>query len=71
MYKNKGTIHIKSEAENIESVQIYDIKGSLLFEKTKVNANETNIESSKFANQVLIVQITSEDKKVVKKKVVN
>jgi PQQ-dependent dehydrogenase (s-GDH family) len=71
VYKNKGTIHIKSEAEPIESVKIYDIKGSLLFEKTKVNANETNIESSKFAHQVLIVQITSEDKKVVKKKVVN
>jgi hypothetical protein len=71
VFKNKGTIHVKSEAATIESIQLYDIKGSLLFEKTEINANETNIESSKFANQVLIVKIASSNKKVVIKKIVN
>jgi len=43
----------------------------LILEKSKVNANETSIDSSKFANQVLMVKITSEANKVVNKKVVN
>lgn len=71
VYKNKGTIHIKSESETIENVQLFDIKGSLLFEKKKLNTKETNMESSKFTNQVLIVKITSTDKKIVSKKIAN
>lgn len=71
VYKNKGTIHIKSEAETIDNVQLFDIKGSLLFEKTKLNTKETTIESSKFSNQVLIVKITSSDKEIVSKKILN
>lgn len=71
VFKNKGIIYVKSPSEKIESIQLFDIKGDLLFEKTKVNANETNIESSKFSNQVLIIKITSSNKKVVSKKIVN
>ena len=71
VFKNNGELFIKSNGNAIDNVKIYDIRGRLLVEKTKVNANETSFESSKFANQVLIVQITSNDKKVVKKKVVN
>ncbi|HEY6142101.1 MAG TPA: glucose/sorbosone family PQQ-dependent dehydrogenase, partial [Flavobacterium sp.] len=71
IYKNKGVIHIKSDIDTIENVKLYDIKGALLFEKTKVNAKETAIESSKYANQILIVKITSNNKKVVTKKIAN
>jgi PQQ-dependent dehydrogenase (s-GDH family) len=71
IFKNNGIIHIKSEVDTIDSVQLFDIKGTLLFEKMKVNANETTIESSKFTNQVLIAKIASSKKKVVSKKIVN
>ena len=71
VFKNKGTIYIKSQVSNIDSIQLYDIKGSLLFEKMNINSNATYIESSKFINQVLIVKIASSDKKVVSKKIVN
>jgi hypothetical protein len=71
VYKNKGVIRIKSGSTTIDNVKLFDLSGRLLFVKAKVNANETTIESSKFANEVLIVQITSSDKKVVNKKVVN
>ncbi|WP_396185856.1 reprolysin-like metallopeptidase [Flavobacterium sp.] len=71
VYKNDEVISIKSNGTAIENVKLFDIRGRLLFEKTNVNANETTIESSKFANQVLIVQITSDDKKVVNKKIIN
>lgn len=71
VYKNKSEIQIKSGATTIDNVKLFDLNGRLLFEKAKVNANEATIESSKFANQVLIVQITSSDKNVVNKKLVN
>jgi len=70
VYKNKGVLHIKSTTA-ISDVKVYDIQGRLLFEKMKVDANETALTSSKFGNQVLIVKITSQDNKVVNKKIVN
>ncbi|TRX27551.1 T9SS sorting signal type C domain-containing protein [Flavobacterium franklandianum] len=71
VFKKNGNINIKSNGTFIDNVKLYDIRGRLLFEKTKVNANETSIESLKYANQVLIVQITSNDNKVINKKVAN
>lgn len=71
LYRNNGVISIKSNDSAIEKVKLFDIRGRLLFEKTNVNAKETSIESSKFENQVLIVQITSNDQKVVNKKLIN
>lgn len=71
VYTNHGIINIKSNNSSIDNVKLYDIRGRLLDEKTKINANETSLESSKYASQVLIVKITSVDNKVVSKKVVN
>jgi hypothetical protein len=71
VFQNNGNIHIKSNGTFIDNVKLYDIRGRLLFENTKVNANETSFESSKYANQVLIVKIASSDNKVVSKKIIN
>jgi hypothetical protein len=71
VYKNNGAIQINAGSTTIEKVKIFDISGRLLIEKSKVNATETTIDSSKFGNQVLIVQITSDAQIVVSKKVVN
>ncbi|MBA4316823.1 MAG: hypothetical protein C0412_00330 [Flavobacterium sp.] len=71
VYKNKGTIQIKSSDSAIAKVKIFDIQGRLLFEKSKVNAKETSIESANFANQVLVVEITSDDNKKQIKKIIN
>ncbi|MBX9806498.1 MAG: T9SS sorting signal type C domain-containing protein, partial [Flavobacteriaceae bacterium] len=70
VYKNKGAIHIKSGKSVIDNVKIFDISGRLLFEKMKVNADQTSIESTKFNHQVLIVKITANNQ-MVSKKVVN
>jgi PQQ-dependent dehydrogenase (s-GDH family) len=70
VYKNKGAIHIKSDKSAIDTVKIFDISSRLIFEKVKVNANETSIESSKFTHQVLIVKITA-DKQIFSKKITN
>lgn len=71
LYKNEGTMHIKSSESAIDKVKIYDISGRLIFEKSKVNANETTIESAKFGKQILVVEITSENQIKVSKKLVN
>jgi hypothetical protein len=71
VYKNNGAIQINAGSATIEKVKIFDISGRLLIERSKVNATETTIDSSKFGNQVLIVQITSDAQIVVSKKVVN
>lgn len=70
VYKNKTAIHIKSTIA-IANLKVYDIQGRIVLEKTKVNANEALIESSKLAKQVLIVEITTQDNKVVHKKLLN
>ncbi|WP_281337142.1 M14 family zinc carboxypeptidase [Flavobacterium eburneipallidum] len=71
IYKSKAAIHIKSDAENIESIQLFDTKGSLLIEKNNINAKEFSIDTAKIANQVLIVKVTASSKKVISKKIVN
>lgn len=71
VFKNKNSISIKSEQTPIESVAVYDIKGSLVYSNSKINSNETTIETSKLAHQLLIVKIILTDKKVVTKKVIN
>jgi len=68
--KNNGTISIKSGISVIDNVKLFDINGRLLYEKLKINATETAIECTNYANQVLIVQIASEGK-TTNKKVVN
>jgi subtilisin-like proprotein convertase family protein len=71
VYKNNGAIHINTGSSTMDNVKIFDIRGRLLFEKSKVNATETAIDSSRFGTQVLIVQITSDAQIKVSKKVVN
>ena len=71
VYKNYGKINIKSNGFSIDSAKLFDIRGRLLLENTKVNSNETSFESSNYANQILIVKITSSDNKVISKKIIN
>lgn len=71
VYKNKGTLYVNSGAISIASVKVYDIQGRLIAEQKNVKANAAAINNLKATNQVLVVQVTSEDNKVVNKKVVN
>jgi trimeric autotransporter adhesin len=70
LFKKDEKIFIKSDGLPIDNVQLFDMGGRLLLEKTKVNTNETSIESSKYVGQVLIVKIASDDKTLVSKKIV-
>ena len=53
----------------MSSIKVFDIRGRLLQERKEINASQTTIGSG-LANQVLLVQITSEDGVTVTKKVI-
>ncbi len=71
VYKNNGGININTGKIAIDNIKIYDIRGRLLVEKIKVNTTTLTIDSAAFANQILVVKITSKDGVVINKKVVN
>jgi hypothetical protein len=63
-------IKINSMKQIISSVKVYDLKGSLLYEKDKVNDKEFIINQLQSSTQVLIVKTQLEDGKWVSEKVI-
>ncbi|MGL2963205.1 beta strand repeat-containing protein [Flavobacterium sp. RSB2_4_14] len=69
VYKNEANdFVINSGTVMMASVKVFDIRGRLLLERKGINATETNLTVG-MSNEVLLVQITSEDGEVVTKKV--
>ncbi|MCF6130237.1 fibronectin type III domain-containing protein [Flavobacterium sp. AS60] len=54
---------------NMESIKVYDIAGRLLLKKKGINATQTSFQAG-FVNEVLLVQITTDDGVVVTKRVI-
>jgi hypothetical protein len=52
------------------NVKIFDIRGRLLMEKNNINATQTKFYTGT-TNEVLLVQITSDEMGTVTKKVIN
>ena len=70
VYKNEvNDFVINSGNVVMASVKVFDIRGRLLLERKDINASQTTLTVG-MANEVLLVQITSEDGVVVTKKVV-
>jgi hypothetical protein len=70
VYINNGILHIKSGVSAISIIKVFDIQGRLVAEQKNVKATTAFISSLK-GQQALIVQVSTEDNKVVSKKVVN
>jgi hypothetical protein len=66
-----GMIHINSGAITMKNIKLFDMSGRLVFKKENIDNSQATIDASKFAKQVLIVKITSDDNEEVSKKVVN
>ncbi|WP_051234350.1 T9SS sorting signal type C domain-containing protein [Flavobacterium denitrificans] len=64
------TIKVLSSQENLKEVNVYDISGRLLYNKTKINSNEMQISNLQSSNQVLIVKVTLENDFSVSKKII-
>ncbi|MEO7172172.1 T9SS sorting signal type C domain-containing protein, partial [Flavobacterium sp.] len=69
VYNNNNEFVVNTGNIIMSSVKVFDIRGRLLQEKKDVNASQTTIGNG-LANQVLLVQITSEDGITVTKKVI-
>jgi hypothetical protein len=70
IYKNEIIdFFINSGNVIISNIKVYDVRGRLLQEYKNVNDSETTINVGS-VNQVLLVQITSEDGVMVTKKVI-
>ena len=66
--KNRNIIEIVSGNEIMDNVKVYDVRGRLLAEKSKINANAISIDMNNIQDQVLIINIvTSEGIKVTRK----
>ncbi|MGQ7946089.1 hypothetical protein [Flavobacterium sp. WC2509] len=63
-------IKINSFDQTLSSVKVYDLKGSLLYEKNKVNKNEFVVDHLVSSNQFMIVMVQLEDGKWVTEEII-
>ena len=70
IYENQsGEFVINTSNVNMAFVKVFDIRGRFLETKTNINSNQTTVNTG-LANEVLLVQITSEEGITVTKKVI-
>ena len=70
VYRNEQGLFIHTGTVSMQAVKIYDIRGRLLTSRDAINATETSFTTLPATQQVLLVQITSEEGISVTKKVV-
>lgn len=71
VYRNNGVVYVNSKESIINNIKVYDVQGRLIAEQKNVKASTATINNLKTIHQVLIVKVTSEDNKVISKKVAN
>lgn len=69
IYKNDSGIQINSGTVDIKDVKVFDMRGRLVTSKEEVASTSLTV-SLDVPQQVLIVQVTSQDNRVVTKKIV-
>ena len=70
VYIQKGIININAGKKTIAAVKIFDIRGRLIYEEKDINSTATALNRFVAAHQTLIMQITSDENKVVSKKLI-
>lgn len=61
---------VNAGVAEMEGIKVFDIRGRLIYTKEAINSNVAQLNDLKAGQQVVLVQITSTDGKVVTKKVV-
>ena len=70
VFKANNLLNIKATNKVITKVALYDIRGRLILSKNNINTSEIALDSGT-VNQVLLVQITTDDGILVTKKYIN
>ena len=66
--KNNNVLSVSAGSETINSVQIFDLQGRKIFSKSNIDSATTNISDLNIANQIILIQVST-DKGIVTKKV--
>ena len=70
LYKPNADLHINAGTILMDEVKVFDVRGRLLFDKKHINATSTQINLGT-TNQVLVIEITTNDSIKIIKKYVN
>jgi hypothetical protein len=70
VYDTSGVLSVKSAVSTIDNIKVFDIQGRLIAEQKNVKSNTGFISNLK-TKQTLIVQVRTDDNKIVTKKVLN
>ena len=70
VYKQNEVLNVNTGIVKMKGIKIFDVRGRLLYEKSAIGATSLMIKELTAEQQVLVVQITSEDDKTVVKKMV-
>jgi hypothetical protein len=71
VYKDDNkVVNINAGKVVMKNVKIYDVRGRLVYEKSNINTTTATLNDLKAEQSVLLVKITSDDNKVVTKKMV-
>ena len=70
VFNNNNSITIQSSSLLMKEVQLYDVRGRLIMAKNNLKTDKVIFENLAIAQQVLLVQITTENGSVVVKKII-
>ncbi|MGK4568335.1 T9SS sorting signal type C domain-containing protein [Flavobacterium sp. 3HN19-14] len=70
VFKHDNVLNINSGSIAMKTVRIFDVRGRFIYERTDINATTTALKDLRAEQEVLLVQITSQNGEVVTKKVV-
>jgi hypothetical protein len=69
VYKQEGSIYIDWKNEVIGTVTVFDIRGRVIYQNKEIGRVATVISQLTAAQQVLLVQVTTEDNRTATKKI--
>lgn len=61
-----GKVKIENETSRIENIQLFDLYGKMLFEKSNINDHQIQIDLSNFSDGLYFIRINNQLMKVVK-----
>ena len=70
IYKNTSGIHVLATNTTVKEVSISDIRGRVIYNSKGLHTSKFDIDSLSIAQEVIIVQVTTEDGSIINKKIV-
>ena len=70
IHQSENIVYIKSDNDEIEQIEVYDILGRNIFYKTKINETALNFSVQGIRNQVLVIKITAENQGLTTTKII-